>query len=286
MKTYSKPRPKVPPATETQILVLSRRRCALCFGIAFDLSEKKGQIGHLDQNHENNKLNNLIWFCLDHHDSYDSSTSQSKGFTQREVTYYREELYKAVNDKKSARGKTDYQYKYFNKISYFIDKEIIDAEDKIFLKKLDEGKRIFYENILNASKIHNIDKSRIQKIDDYLFKIYRDIWFIQKKWKEIKDRYFQGKITMIEIPDYLSDGKVEISGLSNQTDDWKDLGYTEEYAPVQLECHVYEGLSGHGFIVFARVKIKGDIWENKMHIGPELYRDKDNFTWIKLNEEF
>ena len=86
-------RPKIPPSTETDLLVRSRRRCALCFGLDHDLGIKKGQIAHIDHDPKNNDFDNLVWLCLDHHDQYDSRTSQSKGLTQHEVRHYRDDLY-------------------------------------------------------------------------------------------------------------------------------------------------------------------------------------------------
>ena len=90
---------------------------------------------------------------------------------------------------------------------------------------------------------------------------------------------------MPNIPDYTTDGKVELGfGLSDQVDDWHSIGYVDEYAPVQLECHVYDGPHGHGFTVFSRVKINDAVWQNKMHIGPEDYRDDGNFEWKRYFE--
>jgi hypothetical protein len=78
------------------VLTRSRRRCALCFGLRGDLQEKKGQIAHLDRNPANNNENNLIYLCLEHHDQYDSSTSQSKGLTREELLAYQTKLYLAI----------------------------------------------------------------------------------------------------------------------------------------------------------------------------------------------
>jgi hypothetical protein len=39
-------------------------------------------------------LENLVWLCLEHHDEFDSHTSQSKGLTPEEVRAYRDRLYK------------------------------------------------------------------------------------------------------------------------------------------------------------------------------------------------
>jgi hypothetical protein len=73
--------------------VASRRRCALCFGLAHDLGVKPGQIAHIDQDPANNDPGNLVWLCLEHHDQYDSRTSQSKGLTADEVKHHRADLY-------------------------------------------------------------------------------------------------------------------------------------------------------------------------------------------------
>lgn len=76
-----------------EILVLSRRRCAICFGLNNDKNIKRGQIAHLDRNRKNNRLDNLAFLCFDHHDEYDTITSQSKSLQINEVKTYRQELY-------------------------------------------------------------------------------------------------------------------------------------------------------------------------------------------------
>ena len=88
-------RPKLPRQIETQVLVASRRRCAICAGLRINNGPVKGQIAHLNQNAADNDFDNLVWLCLEHHDEYDSRTSQSKGFTIEEVRSHRDELYHA-----------------------------------------------------------------------------------------------------------------------------------------------------------------------------------------------
>jgi hypothetical protein len=61
------------------------------------MTEKQGQIAHIDRNPENNDPNNLAFLCLEHHDRYDSKPSQSKGLTHEEVRRYREELLHALH---------------------------------------------------------------------------------------------------------------------------------------------------------------------------------------------
>jgi hypothetical protein len=56
----------------------------------------RGQLAHLDHDRSNKTLENAVFLCLDHHDQYDSSTSQSKGITADELRAYREQLYRAM----------------------------------------------------------------------------------------------------------------------------------------------------------------------------------------------
>ena len=90
-------RMKVPSQVEKSVLVLSRRRCCLCFGLAGDLGQKSGQIAHLDRNRTNNSIDNLAFLCLPHHDEYDSVTSQRKGLQRAEVSHYRDTLYELID---------------------------------------------------------------------------------------------------------------------------------------------------------------------------------------------
>ena len=89
-------RKPVPKTTETQVLVESRRRCCICFGLHRDTKLKRGQIAHLDRNHSNAAVDNLAFLCFDHHDEYDSKTSQRKNLSISEVKVYRKELYGAL----------------------------------------------------------------------------------------------------------------------------------------------------------------------------------------------
>ena len=79
--------------TETDVMTRSRRRCCICFGLSRDVGVKRGQIAHLDGDRSNSAAENLAFLCFDHHDQYDSRTSQSKNFTISEVKKYREELH-------------------------------------------------------------------------------------------------------------------------------------------------------------------------------------------------
>jgi len=85
-------RTRMPTENETSALVESRRRCCICFALNRDTTIKSGQIAHLDRNNSNHSPTNLAFLCLDHHDEYDTTTSQRKGFKIQEVKQYKEEL--------------------------------------------------------------------------------------------------------------------------------------------------------------------------------------------------
>jgi len=89
-------RAPTPRTVETAILLASRRRCAICFGLLGDQVVKAGQIAHVDRDASNSVLDNLAWLCLAHHDEYDTRRSQSKGFTPDELRRYRDELHRFV----------------------------------------------------------------------------------------------------------------------------------------------------------------------------------------------
>jgi hypothetical protein len=50
----------------------------------------------LNQDATNNDPDNLAFMCLEHHDWFDSKTSQSKGSSAAEARHYREELYEEL----------------------------------------------------------------------------------------------------------------------------------------------------------------------------------------------
>jgi hypothetical protein len=89
-------RKAVPQETQVEVLAACRRRCAICFGLNGDTGIKSGQIAHLDRDASNPSADNLVFLCLEHHDQFDSITSQSKGLTSDEVRRFRQELAAAI----------------------------------------------------------------------------------------------------------------------------------------------------------------------------------------------
>lgn len=94
-------RKPIPPDVETAVLAKSGRRCALCFHLDGDLTEKIGQIAHVDGDRSNAAEDNLAFMCLTHHSLFDSKTSQHKNYTISEVKAARASLYILVAKKKA-----------------------------------------------------------------------------------------------------------------------------------------------------------------------------------------
>ncbi len=97
------PRVRVPEEVQTAVLVLSRRRCAFCYGLNNDQEVKDGQIAHINRNASDNRQDNLAFLCLLHHDQYDAKRSQSKGLTENELRTYRNKLYEQFNKEESPK---------------------------------------------------------------------------------------------------------------------------------------------------------------------------------------
>jgi hypothetical protein len=84
------------PSVQSEVLLLCRRRCCICFGLDRNTDIRAGQIAHLDRDSGNNRPDNLAFLCLEHHDEYDSRTSQRKGLLPQEIRAFRKELHEAV----------------------------------------------------------------------------------------------------------------------------------------------------------------------------------------------
>jgi hypothetical protein len=92
-------RKATPKNDQTDVLMRSARRCALCFCLIGDLTEKLGQLAHIDQDHSNGAEANLAFLCMEHHTLYDSKTSQHKNYTEGEVRRAKVSLEAAIKAK-------------------------------------------------------------------------------------------------------------------------------------------------------------------------------------------
>ena len=85
-------RKKINSTDEATLLMACRRRCCLCAFYKSDYSQKRGQIAHIDKDRSNAAISNLAFLCLECHDAYDSTSSQSKNYTQKEVRSCKDKL--------------------------------------------------------------------------------------------------------------------------------------------------------------------------------------------------
>ena len=130
-------RKPIPAQVETSVLVASARRCALCFGFEGDLTRKKGQIAHIDQDSSNADKTNLVYLCFEHHDEYDSTTSQSKGITQAELREYNRRLLAAIATDEHTRYRDQLTAADFrNDAIYIHDERLFRESDLIVAERL------------------------------------------------------------------------------------------------------------------------------------------------------
>jgi hypothetical protein len=162
---------KIPKRVETELLLLSARRCCFCFGLNQDIDEKKGQIAHLDHNNSNNKIDNLAWLCLPHHDTYDGTTSQSKNYQISELIKYRKALYKVIDAKriqlKDINIEPENAGGYYQRFSA----EYIGREENVkhvldFLNNTDKHFMLLY-GVGGMGKSHLLSECR-ERLDGYI----------------------------------------------------------------------------------------------------------------------
>lgn len=159
--------------------------------------------------------------------------------------------------------------------------ELKTDQAKTFVERLELAKRKVYDDWIRCRPPH--EQGRFHRINDYAFRIFRDLCFIQERWHSLHRRYFQGLRTMRDPPSYKNDARVEIEfGPHYQLDHWSDLGYADEFAPVQIVCDQYVGPRGDGFNVFARVKIRDRVWQIAMYFGAEADDQPPSFVWIEM----
>jgi hypothetical protein len=137
-------RVSVPKSIETKLLIKSGRRCPLCVYLKNDFDTKNLQIAHIDNDPSNNDLDNLILICLDHHTEIHQKNPISKGFSHKEIKYYRDLLYKEKNviiEKSSSNTQTLHNQS-------LINKEKKDQIKQEIIRAFEEGDyKSFYASI-------------------------------------------------------------------------------------------------------------------------------------------
>lgn len=167
----------------------------------------------------------------------------------------------------------DYQY-------FDLDKCNVSATHlrKEVRQQLEDGKRRAYKILKKAGRNDSM-RERLAEINGYVFRVYHDMLLIQSHMRKSRGKYFQWQPTMPSPPSYKRDSYVfERRSASDQIGNWRDIGYLDECAPVQLKCDIYDGPSGAGFIITVRFKIDDQVWKSVLHEGPED-RNIENYVW-------
>ncbi|AUM99404.1 hypothetical protein CF060_01515 [Clostridium botulinum] len=221
-------RKKIPMEIETKVLVKSKRRCCLCFGINGNLEEKSGQIAHLDKNKNNNSLDNLAFLCFHHHDKYDSTTSQSKNYTKNEVKSYRDQLYKYYDKLYSNKFSLNDYYEYLNNNIKIISDDyqmkdniiIIDVENlelaepnliklelwndgelELIINKIEMRNRVpfhYSSEYWNPLPFKGSDKNNTVSYLQYIYNYYKDFEIESRKYINLFYYFPQLKIDMFK----------------------------------------------------------------------------------------
>jgi hypothetical protein len=88
-------------AVQVSVVTKCKRRCALCFGLDNDYAEKRGQLAHIDRDGQNTAESNAAYLCSLHHDLYDATSLQTKGYMPGELKSHQETLWAFVTTIKS-----------------------------------------------------------------------------------------------------------------------------------------------------------------------------------------
>lgn len=161
-------RKSIPPVIQADVVIKSKRRCALCVGLNENTSERLGQIAHLNGDHSDSRFENLVWLCLEHHDKFDSKTSQTKNYTQIEVKNHRDNLYKSYSYSDYSQDDIEltrrYLREYANIFTYIFheNSELAVKIDHNAMDSLSEIRNFWHTNTLRSFN------SSIREIQDHI----------------------------------------------------------------------------------------------------------------------
>lgn len=126
-----------PAEVEARILTKSARRCCLCFALNADFREKKGQIAHLDKDPGNSTESNLAFLCFEHHSAFDSTNSQHKNYTIKEIELAQKQLFERVA---SRNGRSSMDFKYGpDGFTLFYDPKVLPEQLKAVVEAMSEN---------------------------------------------------------------------------------------------------------------------------------------------------
>lgn len=206
-------RKAIPPKVQADVVTKSKRRCALCVFLDRNEKECRGQIAHLNRDHSDNRFENLVWLCLEHHDQFDSKTSQTKNYTKLEVKNYRDSLYQmnegAEYTKDEIKLVQDYIRKYSSTFKYIFD-AYDDLAFEIHRDTLAELRDI--RDFWRTNNLRSFNTS-IRKIQDQIaentteiLSIYEiHMYDLKGNWLKLNNHYF--------VPEVLKKKKEEAINL-------------------------------------------------------------------------
>jgi len=147
-------RKRIPVKTADELIYLSDRKCCICKGPG-------KQIHHIDEHHDNNQIDNLVYLCLDHHDEATKSSGLSRKLSRGLLRKYRTELFEEVKLHREANLPMPKQ------------KALIVSEDSVFQQAFDAlvVKEIQQHlQLLNYKKWDEIERW-IQGLDQYNYRV-------------------------------------------------------------------------------------------------------------------
>lgn len=122
------------------------------------------------------------------------------------------------------------------------------------------------------------------KAEEIIADLRDQLALAQENYKLGHGRYWQGRQTPAIVPS--AGGWIPASRDSRPTDQaesWADMGLDlPGLLDVALATDAYDGPRGQGYVVVSRVIILGRLFEKRVNVGPETYRDMD---WTDVTPE-
>ena len=173
-------RAAVPKDIEIAILSKSKRRCALCFFLELSNGVARGQIAHIDRDKTNGVERNLAYLCLEHHDAYDTTPSQSKRFQPQELSQAKDLLEEWVQKWSTAGFESGpLSEREIPKVNTRVRPEIFDrrlpvyrAFHRFVVSVVSEGKVVDDELAAFVHETHDALFLYGSKIEKYLHEVY------------------------------------------------------------------------------------------------------------------
>ncbi|EPW5036206.1 hypothetical protein ACWL47_004001 [Yersinia enterocolitica] len=162
------PRKRISAVTQADVVIKSKRRCPLCVFIDGNEKERAGQIAHLNGDNSDDRFENLVWLCLEHHDKFDSTTRQTKNYTEIEVRTYRNKLYEKYEGREFNTEDTElvrsYLRAYSNIFTYILHEytELAFKIDSDIMQDMSEIRDFWHTNDLRSFN------SAIREIQDHI----------------------------------------------------------------------------------------------------------------------